>query len=248
VQDSAKILVVDDLEINVEFLREELTVRGFTVFSASDGEQALQQVVEEQPDLLLLDLSMPRMDGISVLKALRADEEYRDLPVILLTARREPGNKVEGLDAGADDYITKPFQVDEVIARIRSLLRMRQIQADIVEKERRLARVETLRQTLATLSHHINNATQAILGAAQLCELTKVKPDRLIAISLHQTARIKAVLDCLDRMVQHMDLRTTEYAGEDNRILDIEEELKQRLLQLDPEEGWKGAAGGQGAS
>ena len=245
--ENARILVVDDLEINVEFLREELTARDFTVFSASDGEQALQKVVEEQPDLLLLDVSMPRMDGITVLKALRADEEYRDLPVILLTARRDPGNKVEGLDAGADDYITKPFHMDEVVARIRSHLRMRQIQADIVEKERRLAKVETLRQTLATLSHHINNATQAILGTAQLCELTKEKPDRLIAISLHQTARIKAVLDCLDRMVQHMDLRTTDYAGEDNRILDIEEDLKQRLAQLDGERGGKETAGGQRA-
>ncbi|OGG50689.1 MAG: hypothetical protein A3F84_09675 [Candidatus Handelsmanbacteria bacterium RIFCSPLOWO2_12_FULL_64_10] len=231
--ESARILVVDDLEINVEFLRDELTARGFTVFSAFDGEQALQQVVEVQPDLLLLDVSMPKVDGISVLKALRTDEDYRELPVILLTARRESENKVEGLDAGADDYITKPFHVEEVVARIRSLLRLRQIQAEVVEKEKRLAKVEALHQTLATLSHHINNATQAILGTAQLCQLTNEKPDRLIATCLHQTARIKAVLDCLDRMVQHMDLRTTSYAGEGKRILDIEEELKQRLAQLD---------------
>jgi len=215
VSENARILVVDDLEINVEFLR------------------ALQQVAEVRPDLLLLDISMPRMDGIGVLKALRADEDFRDLPVILLTARRESENKVEGLDAGADDYITKPFHVEEVVARIRSLLRLRQVQAEVVEKEKRLARVEALKQTLATLSHHINNATQAILGTAQLCQLTNEKPDRLIATCLHQTARIKAVLDCLDRMAQHMDLRTTDYAGQDNRILDIEEDLKQRLAELD---------------
>ena len=231
--ESAKVLVVDDLEINVEFLRDELTARGYTVFSAFDGEQALQQVVEVRPDLLLLDVSMPKVDGISVLKALRADEDFRDLPVILLTARRESGDKVEGLDAGADDYITKPFHVDEVIARIRSLLRLREIQAEVMEKEKRLAKVEALKQTLATLSHHINNATQAILGTAQLNELTGENPDRLIAVCLHQTARIKAVLDCLDRMAQHMDFRTTEYAGQDNRILDIEEDLRQRLAELD---------------
>lgn len=233
--ESARILVVDDLEINVEFLRDELTARGYTVFSASDGEQALQQVAEVRPDLLLLDISMPRMDGIGVLKALRADEEFRDLPVILLTARRESENKVEGLDAGADDYITKPFHVEEVVARIRSHLRLRQVQAEVMEKEKRLAKVETLKQTLATLSHHINNATQAILGTAQLSELTGENLDRLISVCLHQTARIKAVLDCLDRMVQHMDLRTTDYAGQGNRILDIEEDLKQRLAKLDGE-------------
>lgn len=229
----AKILIVDDLPINVDFLREELAARGFAVSSASDGEQALQQVVEVQPDLLLLDVSMPRLDGIGVLKALRSDEEYRDLPVILLTARRESGNRIEGLDAGADDYITKPFHIDEVVARIRSLLRLRQYQNEVMEKETRLAKVETLRQTLATLSHHINNATQAIMGTAQLCEVTQESPQRLITICLHQTARIKAVLDCLDQMVQHMDLRTVEYAGTESRILDIEEDLKERLARLD---------------
>lgn len=231
----AKILIVDDLPINVEFLQDELGSRGFEVFAASDGEQALRQVVTVRPDLLLLDVSMPKLDGMGVLKALRSDEEFRDLPVILLTARRESEDKIEGLDAGADDYITKPFHIAEVVARIRSLLRLRQFQDDLREKETRLARVETLRQTLATLSHHINNATQAVLGTAQLCEVTHETPERLIAVCLHQTARIKAVLDCLDRMVHHMDLRTVEYAGTESRILDIEEDLKRRLGELDRE-------------
>lgn len=231
----ARILIVDDLPINVEFLQDELRTRGFEVFSASDGEQALQQVVNTRPDLLLLDVSMPKLDGLGVLKALRADEEFRDLPVILLTARRDSEDRIEGLDAGADDYITKPFHVEEVVARIRSLLRLRQFQNDAMEKEKRLAQVDTLRQTLATLSHHINNATQAILGTAQLCEVTRETPERLISVCLHQTARIKAVLDCLDRMVQHMDLRTVEYAGTASRILDIEADLKQRMAELDAE-------------
>lgn len=240
--EAARILVVDDLPINVEFLQDELTTRGFEVFSASDGEQALKQVSALRPDLLLLDVSMPKLDGMGVLKALRADEEFRDLPVILLTARRESEGRIDGLDAGADDYITKPFHIAEVVARIRSLLRLRRFQDDILEKGKQLARVETLRQTLATLAHHINNATQAILGTAQLCEVTNDTPERLIAVCLHQTARIKAVLDCLDRMVSHMDLRTAEYAGTESRILDIDADLKRRMIELDagPNPGGEG--------
>ena len=238
--ETARILVVDDLPLNIEFLEESLTAHGFEVFSASDGEEALKRIVEVEPDLLLLDLSMPKLDGIGVLKVIRGDEEFRDLPVILLTARREQENKVEGLDAGADDYITKPFYIDEVVARIRSLLRMKNIQAEIVEKEKHLAQVETLQQALGTLSHHINNANQAILCAAQLSELATDDGKRaanLISICLHQTTRTKAVLDCLDKMVEHMALKTTGYAGEAGRILDIEEELKQRLKELDEGKG-----------
>ena len=242
--ETGRILVVDDLPLNIEFLEESLTAHGFEVFSASDGEEALKRIVEVEPDLLLLDLSMPKLDGIGVLKVIRGDEEFRDLPVILLTARREQENKVEGLDAGADDYITKPFYIDEVIARIRSLLRMRHIQAEIVEKEKHLAQVETLQQALGTLSHHINNANQAILCAAQLSELARDDPRRatnLISVCLHQTARAKAVLGCLDKMVEHMAFKTTDYAGDAGRILDIEEELKQRLENLD-----KGKESGDG--
>lgn len=233
--EKTRILVVDDLPTNVEFLRDELTAQGFAVYSASDGEEALRQTVTVRPDLLLLDIAMPKLDGLSVLKTLREDEEFRDLPVILLTARTGSEGKVEGLDAGADDYITKPFYIAEVHARIRSILRMRQIQAEIVENEKKLAQVETLRQALGTLSHHINNANQAILCAAQLCDLSRKDSRRfeqLVSVCNHQTARTKAVLDCLDRMVQQMDLRTTNYAGEEDRILDIEEELNRRLKHL----------------
>ena len=110
----AKILVVDDLPLNVEYLEEELQALGYEVVTAEDGEGALRQVTRANPDLVLLDLSMPKMDGIEVLRALRADANYQGLPVILLTARKEYEDRVKGLDAGADDYITKPIKREVV--------------------------------------------------------------------------------------------------------------------------------------
>ena len=168
----AKILVVDDLPLNVEYLEEELQVLGYEVTTATGGEEALRLVTRTNPDLILLDLSMPVMDGLEVLKLLRADPKYQGLPVILLTARKEYDDRVKGLDAGADDYITKPFHLGEVVARIKALLRIQELQRRVLERERRLARLEGIGQTLVTLAHHINNATQAVFGMAQICQAT----------------------------------------------------------------------------
>ena len=117
------ILVVDDLPMHVDYLREELEALGFEVSTASAGEACLERVNQKTPDLILLDYAMPGMDGLSVLKILRAEEAYAALPVILLTARKDVEDRVEGLDAGADDYITKPFSVNELVARVKAVLR-----------------------------------------------------------------------------------------------------------------------------
>ena len=164
------------------------------------------------------------MDGLSVLKVLRAEEAYAGLPVILLTARKDVEDRVEGLDAGADDYITKPFHVGEVVARIRTLLRVKDLQTKIVDRERRLAQIQGVGQTLVTLSHHINNATQSISGLAQLAKESDDNADihdQLIDVCLRQTDRIRSVLENLHEMVEDMNLQTAEYAGTPDAMLQL---------------------------
>ncbi len=232
----SRILVVDDLPLNLEYLEEELKILGYEVVTATDGEQALKQVASAGPDLVLLDLSMPNMDGLEVLQALRADPRYQGLPVILLTARKEYEDRVKGLDAGADDYITKPFHMGEVAARIKAQLRIQDLQREVVERGKILARVEGIGQTLVTLSHHINNAAQAISGMSQLCQTDPEniqQHHQLAQIALKQTNRISAVLQSLQQMVDHMDVRTVDYAGDPDRMLDIEEDLQKRLEALE---------------
>lgn len=121
---STTILVVDDERLLVEAISYNLQKAGFTVVSAYDGESALAHAREVKPQLVVLDLMLPRISGWEVCRALRQDPEYRlPAPILMLTARGEEADKVLGLELGADDYLVKPFGMNELVARVRALLR-----------------------------------------------------------------------------------------------------------------------------
>ncbi|OGP67807.1 MAG: DNA-binding response regulator [Deltaproteobacteria bacterium RBG_16_44_11] len=119
----AKILVIDDEKDIVELIRYNLKNEGFSVIQAFDGETAIKMAKTQKPDLLILDLMLPGMNGIDVCKAIRANQETAHLPIIMLTAKADEVDKIIGLEIGADDYITKPFSVKELMARVRTVLR-----------------------------------------------------------------------------------------------------------------------------
>jgi adenylate cyclase len=119
--------VVDDDPTNIELLRVRLSAQAYEVVTAIDGEEALQRARALEPDLVLLDVMMPKLDGISVLKELKADATLGFIPVILLTAKAETRDIISGLEAGADDYLTKPFEHAALVARVRSLLRIKEL-------------------------------------------------------------------------------------------------------------------------
>jgi two-component system phosphate regulon response regulator PhoB len=117
------ILVVEDESAIVELLRYNLEREGFRVSVAADGEEALTAIAEDKPDLVLLDWMLPNASGLEVCRQIRRKTATRDLPVIMLTARGEDADRVRGLDVGADDYVTKPFSITELMARVKALLR-----------------------------------------------------------------------------------------------------------------------------
>jgi two-component system, OmpR family, KDP operon response regulator KdpE len=117
---SARVLVVDDEPAIRRFLRASLAAHGYTIFEASDGQSALSAVVAERPDLVILDLGLPDLDGIQVTRLLR---EWTRIPIIILSVRGQEADKIAALDAGADDYVTKPFGAGELLARMRVALR-----------------------------------------------------------------------------------------------------------------------------
>ena len=129
------VLVVEDEAALATMLRYNLEKQGFRVEEAADGQEALNRVSETQPDIVLLDWMLPALSGIEVCRQLRRRSATRDLPVIMVTARTEDQDTVRGLNTGADDYITKPFSVDALIARMRALLR----RANAVPAKARLA-------------------------------------------------------------------------------------------------------------
>lgn len=118
---TVRILVVDDDRAVRESLRRSLSFNGYTVDLAEDGVEALEAINNERPDALVLDVMMPRLDGLEVCRQLRSTGD--DLPILVLTARDSVSERVSGLDAGADDYLPKPFALEELLARLRALLR-----------------------------------------------------------------------------------------------------------------------------
>jgi two-component system response regulator MprA len=120
----ARVLVIDDDEQLGSALRRALAYEGYQVILARDGAEGLGQAREQEPDLVVLDVLMPGLDGFEVCRRLRAGG---DVPILMLTARDEVADRVQGLDAGADDYLVKPFAVDEFLARARALLRRRSV-------------------------------------------------------------------------------------------------------------------------
>ncbi len=134
----ARILIVDDHEDNIELLRARLESWGYTTESAADGEEALFKVEASPPDLILLDVMLPKIDGIEVARRVKGDSMLPFIPIIMQTALDATENKVEGLEAGADDYITKPIDFAELKARLNSMLRIKRLQEELEERERQL--------------------------------------------------------------------------------------------------------------
>ncbi|OQW93852.1 MAG: hybrid sensor histidine kinase/response regulator, partial [Beggiatoa sp. IS2] len=135
---SSKILIVDDMPENVSVLFEFLTKQNFNVFVAENGKRALQVVKMAQVQLILLDILMPEMDGFETCKRLKMETETKDIPVIFITALSDTVSKVKGFKLGAADYITKPFQEEEVLARITTHLNLHQLQQQLICQKQRL--------------------------------------------------------------------------------------------------------------
>ena len=146
---AARILVVDDTPANVKLLVDLLTLQGHAVTSATDGEQALAMVAAAPPDLVLLDIMMPGLSGYEVCRRLRADPATALLPVVLCTSLDAAQERIKGIEAGADDFLTKPVNRQELQARVRSLLRIKALQDEVARH------AATLAQWNATLEQRV---------------------------------------------------------------------------------------------
>src|SRR5438105_535260 len=147
-----RILIVDDTPANVHILQSRLAAHGYDIVTATDGEAALAAVKETEPDLILLDVMMPKMDGFEVCRRLRADASLPFIPIIMVTAKADPKDVVAGLEAGGDEYLTKPVDQPALVARVKSMLRIKAlhdtVQAQAVRLEAQATQLREWNQTL----------------------------------------------------------------------------------------------------
>lgn len=156
-----KVLVVDDMPLNVKILADVLDYKGYQVITAAGGKEGLAKVESEQPDIVLLDVMMPDLDGYSVCRAIRANPATAVLPIVMVTALDPAQERVKGLEAGADDFLSKPINQPELFARVQSLLRIKAFHDQVVAQARELADWNrTLEQRVAEGVQQIEKMTR----------------------------------------------------------------------------------------
>jgi DNA-binding response OmpR family regulator len=226
-----KLLIVDDEPINLEFFDVMLSKLGFEVEKAVDGEDALEKVVEFVPDLIILDNVMPKLPGWEVTRRLKKTEEYKDfkhIPIIIFSALDGVDNKIEAIDEGAEDYITKPFSFREVLARIRGVLRRRELELQIDRREKRIEVIENLNNTLVTFYNQViktplkelvdgaKKAGSSSAEALKVCDLLKNKGDEILANlevlddKIHKLSRSRAALKEGDLTPEELEKQFTQ--------------------------------------
>ncbi len=171
-----RVLVVDDTALNVRILRLALESKGMEVLAASGGAEGLELAEREQPTIILLDLEMPEMDGFTVLGRLRAEPATKNIPVVILTAHRDPASIERGLSLGADGYLTKPIDGEELLARVRALVRMKQAEQALEELRRDFTSmlVHDLRSPLGNVALSLDMFASGAFG-----ELSRGQNDRI---------------------------------------------------------------------
>ncbi len=149
----SKILIIDDSRLITQFGKSILTGKGLEVLTAESGEMGLELAVQEQPDLILLDVILPGMDGYQICEQLKKTDKSKDIPVIMLTSKAEPADKIKGLVLGAVDYVAKPFDAGELIARVNTHLRIKELYEALQERNRKLQEMAN-RDGLTNLYNH----------------------------------------------------------------------------------------------
>lgn len=204
-KDKSVILVVDDQPQNTELLEAHLVPQGYEVVRAASGEEALKILSDTQIDLVLLDIMMPRMSGFEVLEKMRADKKTRLIPVVMVTVLKEAEDRVKALEAGCDDFISKPFDRHELLVRVKSLLRIKRLHGD-VEEARKYAEniINTVREPLIVLDQNL----RVITVSRSFYDFFKAKPEETMGQLIYDLGNKQWDIPRLRELLETMILIT----------------------------------------
>lgn len=200
-----KILIIEDDQDTVMILKMFFSKEGYEIDVAGDGQEGLDKLRKNHHDLVLSDVMMPNMDGFTFCEMVRSDPQLKMTPIVLVTAKNDPSDKILGLEKGADDYLTKPYNLVELRVRIASMLKLKKLRTELIRKEKELERVKTLEQTLIAISHHINNATAPIAGRAQICDIHDTDSvTKLVEVCISGCRKITNTIELLSQVIKAM--------------------------------------------
>lgn len=231
VKESSKILVIDDRPDNVYYLQSRLQQENFFVIPAFSGPEGIEKAKSQKPDLILLDIMMPGMDGYEVCKILTNDEETKDIPIILVTAKVDSNDVAEGLRAGAFDYIKKPFDKIELIARINSALRY----AEMIKKTIQHEKYQIFEATVFTANHEIKQPltimSLAINSIKRELQKDQINKNLLLEKINYLEDGIKKITTILNRLnaIKHPESKEIYDKEKDVRMISVDD-LKKEIL------------------
>jgi len=228
-----KILIVDDEAINLDFFDVMLSRLGFEVTMAEDGEQALEMIQEEKPDLIILDNIMPKMTGWELTKILKQSEafqDYSDIPIVMFSAMDAVKDKIEGFELGIEDYITKPFNFSEVLARIRAVLRNKELSSQVVSREKRIVLIESLNKSLIYFTDHLQKPIKSLLDRAKtLSTSEKGDVEAFKEQVLSESEKTMAALDALRDEIEELENEGEKIRASEVSLKDLEEKFQKHF-------------------
>jgi CheY-like chemotaxis protein len=239
-----RVLVVDDEPSNVELIVRRLGGNGYETLTASNGHDAIAIATKEQPDLILMDIMMPGLDGWQATRLLKGDPKTANIPVVFVTARDRPEDVAQGFEAGGIMYVNKPVEPVELFARVRNAIYMKRLQDDLRNKNEDLKRLESSRQELiGMLGHDIRNLANSVVAFLQLARMGELTPDRpefaqLLGLSEANIAEVLRMVNALLDVYKMEEGRLEAVAGV-NKLADV---VKRSFSQLIPEAMAKGIA------
>ena len=230
-----KILIVDDDKVNLDFFQLMLSKLGFTVEQANDGLDAMGKLKKFHPDLILLDNVMPRMSGWEFTKNVKNDPKYQNIPIIMFSALDDVKDKIAGFELGVDDYITKPFNFSEVLARIKAVLRNRELFAQIAVRESRLSLAEELnhdmKRNLCDFAKSIDDLDSAVAMIQSGGKISDKNASELLDNVQEKTKKVRRQVAELDARIEKTILEWEDLKKNEIGLSTLESQIRKFLSQ-----------------
>ncbi|MBS1262833.1 MAG: Alkaline phosphatase synthesis transcriptional regulatory protein PhoP [Calditrichaeota bacterium] len=237
------IMIVDDEPLALDMASMALERQGFSTIPVRGGKEALEKVGEQPPDLILLDIRMPDIDGFTLFQRIRSEKGLQALPAIFVTASSDIESKLTGLELGAVDYITKPYNPNELIARVRNTLRLQRLEREARDRLSEQVRRRTYETLLTTITHYINNAVASIDMGIEVTPVDEPETVRRFMDAVRRQSRvISATIRAIEEMKERLEQGTITYVEGKAWMLDIEDMIKQRVNEMrqrdEEDDGW----------